>query len=84
MSLTVFGCKGIPPTRRERIEAAVTAGGTNADVCYEAWTMTDPFGGDVRVVITGRHGFARHVAFAANEDPSEISRRVRETIGEET
>jgi hypothetical protein len=27
MSLTIFDCKGIPATRRERIEAAVEAGG---------------------------------------------------------
>ena len=40
----------------------------------------DPFGGAVRVIITGPQGFERHVAFAVNEDPPEISRRVRETI----
>ena len=81
--LTVFDCKGIPATRRERIEAAVTAGGKHLAEPYEAWITADPFRGGARVVITGPQGFERHVAFAMNEDPSEISRRVRETIDEE-
>jgi len=80
----VFDCKGIPATRRERIEVAVTAGGKHLDEPYEAWIAADRFHGDARVIITGRQGFERHVAFAMNEDPSEISRRVRETIDEET
>jgi hypothetical protein len=82
--LTVFDCKGIPATRRERIEAAVTAGGKHLHGPHEAWIAADPFRGDVRVIITGPQGFERYVAFAMNEDSSEISRRVRETIEEET
>lgn len=84
MPLTVFDCKGIPATCRERIEAAVTAGGKHLNAPYEAWIAADPFRGDVRVIVTGPPGFERHVAFAINEDSSEISRRVRETIEGET
>jgi hypothetical protein len=62
----------------------VTAGGKHLNAPYEAWIVTDPFRGDVRVIITGPQGFERYVAFAMNEDSSEISRRVRETIEEET
>ena len=51
--------------------------------CTDNQKEADPFRGDVRVVITAPHGFERHAAFAMNEDPSEISRRVRETIEEE-
>ena len=64
--------------------AAVTAGGKHFSASYEAWIAADPFGGDVRVIITGPRGFERYVAFAMNEEFSEISRRVRETIEEET
>jgi hypothetical protein len=83
VSLTVFDCKGIPATRRENIEAAVTAGGKHLNAAHEAWIAADPFCGNVRVIITGPQGFERHVAFAMNEDSCEISRRVRETIEEE-
>jgi hypothetical protein len=82
--LTVFDCKGIPATRRERIEAAVTAGGKQIPGPHEAWIGVDGFRGGVRVIITGPRGFERYVAFAMNEDPVEISRRVRETIEAET
>ena len=82
--LTIFDCKGIPATRRERIEAAVSAGGKQISGPHEAWIAADGFRGDVRVIITGPHGFERYVAFPLNEDPSEISRRVRETIEAET
>ncbi|MGA2119757.1 MAG: hypothetical protein ABSH56_34050 [Bryobacteraceae bacterium] len=80
MPLTVFDCKGIPATRREGIEAAVTAGGKHVAGPHEAWIAADPARDDVRVIITGPLGFERRVAFAMNEEPSEISRRVRETI----
>jgi hypothetical protein len=36
MPLTVFDCKGISATRRERIEAAVEAGGKHVAQPYEA------------------------------------------------
>lgn len=53
MPLIVLECKGIPATRRERIEGAVEAGGRHA--------AADPFRGGVRVVITGPQGFERTV-----------------------
>lgn len=82
MPLTVFDCKGIPATRRERIEAAVEAGGKQAAGPYEGWIATDPFRGGVRVLITGPQGFERAVQFAIDEDPVVIAQRVRETIEE--
>jgi hypothetical protein len=69
--------------RRERIEAAVIAGGRHQPNLYEAWIATDPFRGETRVIITGPHGFERRVAFATDEEASEITRRVRETIEDE-
>lgn len=80
MALTIFDCKGIPALRPERIEAAVLAGGKHVQGSYEGWIATDPFRGDVRVIITGPHGFERRVAFSVDEDLGEITRRVRETI----
>ena len=56
MSLTVLDCKGIPGTRRERIEAAVEAGGKHLSVSYEAWIAADPLRGGVRMLITERKG----------------------------
>ena len=37
MPLTVFDCKGIPTSRRVRIEGAVVAAGRNLSRPYEAW-----------------------------------------------
>jgi hypothetical protein len=39
--------------------------------------------GDVRVIITGPPGFEQWAVFAVNEDPDEITRRVRESIDDE-
>jgi hypothetical protein len=66
--LALFDRKGIPATKRERIEAAVTAGGRHLNAPYEAWIAADPFRGDVRVIVTGPQGFERQVAFAMNEN----------------
>ena len=82
MPLLVFDCKGIPATRRERIQVAVEAGGRHANEQYEGWIAADPFRGGVRVVITGPQGFERSVLFALDEDPAVITERVRETIDE--
>ena len=82
MSLTVLDCKGIPGTRRERIEAAVEAGGKHLSVSYEAWIAAEPFRGAMRVLITGPQGFERVVQFDADEQPAEITCRVRETLDE--
>ena len=82
MPLIVFDCKGIPGTRRERIEAAVEAGGRHVKEQYEGWIAGDPFRGGVRVFITGPQGFERAVLFALDEDPAVITERVRATIDE--
>jgi len=80
MPLTVFDCKGISATRRERIKAAVEAGGKHATRPYEGWIAADPFRGGIRVLITGPQGFERTVTFALDEAPATITVRVRETI----
>ena len=61
----------------------MVAGGQHRADLYEGWIATDPFRGDVRVIITGPHGFERRAAFAVDEDPAEITRRVRATIDDE-
>lgn len=80
MPLTVFDIKGIPGNRRERIEAAVVAGGKRASGPYEAWIAADPFRGGFKVLITGPHGFERTVTCAMADDPAVIAERVRETL----
>ena len=80
MPLTVFDIKGIGGSRRERIEAAVVAGGRQVIGPYEGWIAADPFKGGVRVLITGRHAFERIVTFALDEDAAVIAERVRETL----
>ena len=82
MPLTVFDIKGVPGIRRERIEAAVVAGGRHTTGPHEAWIAADPFNGGFRVLITGPHGFERSVRFAIDDDPAVIAERVRETMGE--
>jgi hypothetical protein len=59
MPITVFDIKGVPGSRRERIEAAVVAGGRHASGPHEAWFAADSFKGGFRVLITGPHGFER-------------------------
>ena len=82
MPLTVFDIKGVPGTRRERIEAAVVAGGRHAMGPHEAWIAADPFQGGFRVLITGPHGFERTTTFAIDDDSAVITERVRETMEE--
>jgi len=82
MPLTVLDTKGLPVTRRERIEDAVQTGGKNVSQSYEAWIAADPFRSGVRVLITGPQGFERAVFFATDEEATEITRRVRETLEE--
>jgi hypothetical protein len=82
MPLTVFDIKGVPGNRRERIEAAVIAGGGHASGPHEAWIAADPFNGGYRGLITGPHGFERTVTFAIHDDPAVIAERVRETLEE--
>jgi hypothetical protein len=80
--LTVFSLRGIPSNRRERIEAAVVAGGKQASGPHEAWIAADPFNGGFRVLITGPDGFERSVTFKMDEDAAVIAERVRETLEE--
>ena len=82
MPLTVFDINGVPATRRERIEAAVVAGGRHAMGPHEAWIAADPFQGGFRVRITGPPRFERTAAFASDDDPAVIAERVRETMEE--
>jgi hypothetical protein len=80
MPLIIFDSKGIPATRRERIEAAVESGGKHVKEQYAGWIAADPFRGGARVVITGPQGFERAALFALDEDPAVLTQRVRETI----
>ena len=80
MPLTVFDCKGISATRRERIEAAETAAGKHSSLPYGGWIAADTFRGGVRVLITGPQGFERPVTFSLDEPSATITERVRETI----
>ena len=70
------------PNLRELIESTVEGGGEHPAVSYEAWIAADPFRGGMRVLITGPQGFERVVQFDADEQPAEITRRVRETLDE--
>jgi len=80
MPVTVFDIKGLPGHHRERIEAAVVAGGKQTKTPHEAWISADPFKGGFRVLITGGNGFERTVTFAIDDEPSVIAERVRETL----
>jgi len=80
MPITVFDIKGIPGNRRERIEAAVLAGGGHTSRPYEAWIAADPFRGGFKILITGPQGFERTALFGLDDEPPIIKERVRETI----
>ena len=80
MPIIVFDVKGVPGHRRERIEAAVAAGGKHVSTSYEAWIAADPFRGGFRLLITGPHGFERTVIFAVDDAPAVIAERVRQTL----
>ena len=66
MPLSVLDTRGIRAIRRERIMAAIEAGGKNASGPFEAWATADGHG-SVRVVITGPQGFDRQVLFTVDE-----------------
>ena len=80
MPITVFDTKGIPGNRRERIEAAVVAGGAHTSTPYAAWIVADPSRGGFKVLIAGLRGFERVAVFATDEEPATIKERIRETI----
>ena len=79
MPLTVFSVKGLAGHRRERIEAAVIAGGKHVRAPHEAWIAMDPRG-TVRVLMTGPDGFDRSVGFAPDEDAAVITEIVRASL----
>jgi hypothetical protein len=81
MPLTVLDVKGIPGTRRERIETTVVAGAKHLSGPYEGW-IADPFRGGVRLLITGAHGFQREISFPVDEEPAVITQLVRATLDE--
>ena len=81
MPLTVFQIKGVPGHRRERIEAAVVAGGKSTRGPHEAWIAADPRG-MVRVLMTGPDGFERSVGFAPDEAAAGITEMVRASLEE--
>jgi len=81
MPITVFDVKGVSGHRRERIEAAVVAGGKHVSVSYEAWIAADPFKGGFRLFITGPQGFERTVTFV-DDAPAVIADSVRRTLEE--
>jgi hypothetical protein len=71
MPLTIFDVKGVPGTRRERIETAVVAGAKHL-----------PVRGGVRLLITGANGLQREVGFAMDEEPAVITQLVKMTMDE--
>jgi hypothetical protein len=77
-----FNTRGIPAIRRKRIVATVEAGGIDLRDSYEAWITKHPFGAGVQVLITGPLGFERTVQFGADEEPHEITERIRATLEE--
>jgi hypothetical protein len=81
MPLTVFAMKGVAGSHRERIEAAVVAGGTHLSGPHEAWIAVDE-PGTVRVLITGPDGFERSVGFAPDEEPAVTTEMVRASLEE--
>ena len=82
MPITVFDVKGVPGHRRERIEAAVVAGGKHVSGPYEAWIAAEPFRSGFRLLITGPHGFERTVELAVDDDVAVITDCVRQTLDE--
>jgi hypothetical protein len=56
MPLTIFSIRGLPGSRRERLEAAVVAGGKHARAPHEGWIAVD-LRGTVRALIIGPDGF---------------------------
>jgi hypothetical protein len=73
-------CWGLRSTRNHRVRSQ--AGSKHFSVSYEAWIAADPIRGGLRVLITGPQGFERIVQLDADEQPAEITRRVRETLDE--
>jgi hypothetical protein len=80
MPIKVFDMRGIHGPLRERIEAAVMAGGKHTIGLHEAWITSDPRQGGYKVLITGPHGFERMVKCAFDDTPAVIAEQVRQTV----
>jgi len=80
--LTIFDAKGLPAIRRERIEAAIVAGGRHLTTSYAAWITVDLYRRVVRVLITGPQGFERVLQFSLDAEGYEITEQVRATLEE--
>ncbi len=80
MPITIFDAKGIPATRRERIEAAVAAAGRHLSRRFEAWIVAERCPPGYAVRMTGAQGFDRVAQFSGSETEAEITERVRVTL----
>ena len=65
MLLTVFDIRGVPCTRRERIDATIVARTAHIAGQDEAWIAADILKGAFRVVITGPEASERTATFAS-------------------
>jgi len=70
MPITVFDIKGVPGSRRVRIEAAVVAFGRNARGPHASWIDADPFKGGLRVPDHGSGGIRAHRGIRDGRWPS--------------
>ena len=82
MPIIIFDTKGIPATRRERIETAIVAAGRNLTAPHEAWIAADLFRGGFKVLLTGPHGLEPSVSFVLDEEPCVITAHIRAALDE--
>jgi hypothetical protein len=82
LPLQVLDIKGVPHNRRERISAAVEAGGKHLSELFGAWLRRD-FDRKVRVILTGPRQFERSCIFEQNEEPAAITEMVRATLDDD-
>ena len=82
MPLTIFDVKGLPAVRRDRIEAAIVAGGRHLRTSYQAWITVDQYRRVVRVLIIGPHGFERVLQFSLDAEAYEITEQVQAALEE--
>jgi len=79
MPITVFDSSGLSSTSRQRIEAAVVAGGSHSSEPFEAWISTNS-AGTVRVIMIGPDGIERSFAFGVDEDLAVIREMIRQAL----
>ena len=78
--LTIFGVKDIPETWREMIEAAIEKGGRRLAHTHEAWVATDSLARRRESSDHRNPKGERRMLFAIDEEPAEITSRVKETL----